>query len=357
LKLNVLATDSFRDAAYDTFLYYNPHATDKSVAIDLGYSQLYDLYDAAANRFITRGATGQTFFSVPADDAVMLVAIPAGGRQTFDGRRMLVNDVVVDYNAALLPGNLVRNADVDVASASSGARPGFWHGSANAEWSTETAVSPSHSLKLDDHDPLRTEEWRSFANAIPADNDRVLSLRWFWNYDATDEFHARLRLSDSEVTGVDLTDAVATYNIVISGNSDGFELFEMNIPLPDDVRSFDLTFVTGSFAGAMGTMFIDDVSASILPESAYRMIESDFNGDGVVDAFDLDVWKRGFGSNFSGKDFLAWQRNAMHAAGGIQNQAEANRQSIPEPSAAILAGIVLAVYMRPGFARSAGPRK
>jgi hypothetical protein len=81
LQLDLLATDSFRGAAHPTFLYYNPHATAKSVGIDLGEAQLYDLYDAAANRFLARGASGQTTFDVPADDAVTLVLIPAGGRQ------------------------------------------------------------------------------------------------------------------------------------------------------------------------------------------------------------------------------------------------------------------------------------
>ncbi len=352
LQLNLLATDSFRAAAYETYLYYNPHPTAASVAIELDGNRLFDLYDAASNRFLARGVTGQALFNVPADDAVMLVKIPAGGQQTFAGRRMLIDGVVVDHNAALLPGNLVRNADVDVASAGNASRPGFWHGSLNAEWSTETAVSPTHSLKLEDDDALRSEEWRTFANAIPADSERTLQLRWFWNYDTDDEFHARLRLSTDAASGVDLTNPVATYDFLVTGESTGFELFEMAILVPDDVQSFDLTFITGGTATALGTLFVDDVSASILPASAFKMQAGDFNGDGVVDGLDLDVWKRGFGPNFDGADFLEWQRQ-------LGSETVTPSAPVPEPSSAkicILGAAAAAVITSRGrLRRQANP--
>lgn len=354
LQLDLLATDSFRDAAHETYLYYNPHGTVKSVAIELGDGQLFDLYDAAANRFLARGAIGQTFFDVPADDAVMLVAIPAGGRQTIDGRRMLVDDIVVDYNAALLPGNLVRNADVDVTSTGNVGRPAHWHGSLNAEWSTETAVSPTHSLKLADDDILRTEEWRSFANALPAGSERMLQLRWFWDYDTTDEFHVRLRLSPDAAAGVDLTNPTLTYDFIVSGNSGGFELFETSLPIPDRIQSFDLTFITGGTASATGTMFIDDVSASMLPASAFRMLESDFNGDGAVDGLDLAVWKQGFGTSFEGPDFLAWQRNYTGGGASAAPRMVVRRVSIPEPSAALMASAWWILWL---FAKSSQIRR
>jgi hypothetical protein len=336
LQLDLLATDFYRAASFNTYLYYNPHVTTASVAIDLGNDQLYDLYDAAANRFLTRGVSGNTFFDIPADNAVMLVKMPAGGKQTFDGRRMLVNGVVVDYNAAVLPGNLVRNADVDVASAGDANRPAYWHGSLNAQWSTAQALSPTHSLALSDDDPSRSEEWRSFANEIPAGTDRTLNLRWFWKADTDDDFLARLRLSDDEVLGVDLTNPTASHVFTVTGSSDVFELFEMTLPIPDGVNSFDLTFISGATAGAVGTMFIDDISASLLPVSSFRMSDGDFSGDGAVDALDLVVWQQGYGMNFNGADFLAWQRNYRPGSPGLAGQT-----AIPEPNPNNLALIVL----------------
>jgi hypothetical protein len=333
LQLDLLATDFYRGPAHSTFLYYNPHTATASVAIDLGSDQLYDLYDAAANRFISRGVAGNTYFDVAADNAVMLVKIPAGGKQTFNGRQMLVDGVVVDYNAAQLPGNLVRNADVDTASTSNPNRPGFWHGSTNAKWSTAEAVSPTHSLEVTDTSVTRSEEWRSFANPIPDGTDRTLNLRWFWKADTDDEFIARLRLSGDEVLGVDLTNAIESHLFSITGTSEEFELFEATIPIPDGIHSFDLTFISGTSVGALGSLFIDDISASILPMSAFLMFASDFSGDGFVDAADLAIWQQGYGTNFDGADFLAWQRNYRPSSGSVS----ALRAAVPEPSAIILA--------------------
>ena len=98
-----------------TYLYYNPLATTQSVAINLGAGSQFDLYDAVSNQYLARGRSGQTFFNVPSDEAVLLVLVPSGGTETRQGRSSLVNGVVIDYNATLLPNNLIRNPDVDTA--------------------------------------------------------------------------------------------------------------------------------------------------------------------------------------------------------------------------------------------------
>jgi hypothetical protein len=350
LQLDLLAADSYKAPAYDTYLYYNPHASAASVSIGLSPGRLYDLYDAASNRFLLRGASGLSFFNVPADDAVMLVVIPSGGRQTFDGRRMLIDGIVADYNAALLPGNLIRNADVGVASAGNTSRPGFWNGSLDAEWTTETANSPTHSLKLADQDAARSEEWRSFPATVADGSNRTLQLRWFWNYQTADEFHARLRLSADAAVGADLTNPLATYDFTVSGHSSGFEVFETSITVPAGVQSFDLTFITGG-AAAMGMLYVDDISATLLPTSAHQMLDGDFNGDGLVDGRDLAIWKAGFQSNFDGADFLSWQRQ-------MQVAASPNSGAIPEPNSALtlLFGWA-AVGACPTIARSRRDRK
>ena len=46
----------------------------------------------------------------------MLVLVPSGGTEIHAGRQLLVDGVVIDYNATLLPDNLVRNPDVDSAA-------------------------------------------------------------------------------------------------------------------------------------------------------------------------------------------------------------------------------------------------
>jgi hypothetical protein len=104
LKLDVLKTDYFQGSAYPTYLYYNPYDTTYSVDIDL-QSSTYDLYNAVSNELIETEATGLVSFDITADEAVLLVLTPANGVSRFELNKLLINDVVVDYNS----GNEVSN--------------------------------------------------------------------------------------------------------------------------------------------------------------------------------------------------------------------------------------------------------
>ena len=287
LQLDLLATDFYRDTAHGTYLYYNPLATTQSVAIHLGNGSSFDLYDAVSNRYVARAATSQTYFDVPADEAVMLVLVPSGGTETRQGRHLLVDGVVIDYNATLLPNNLIRNPDVDAPHANNSQRPAAWHYSSDASWSAEQALSPNHSLELIDDDMNGADEWRSYATELPEGEDRSLQVRWFWKYDIEpgDEFRARLRLSEDAVTSLDLTNPSAELNFTVSGESLDFEMFETTISIPDGVQSFDLTFLSGGGLAARGTIYIDDISAAILTMEG---ISGDFDGNGHFDCADID---------------------------------------------------------------------
>jgi hypothetical protein len=364
LQLDLLATDFYRDEAHSTYLYYNPYATAQSVAIDLGQGTAYDLYDAVANRYVSRGAMGNTQFKVRADEAVMLVLVPSGGAETRDGRKLLVDGVVVDYNATMLHDSLVRNGDVDAPNSPGGNRPGFWHYSSSATWDDDAALSPTHSLELIDNSAASFEEWRMYATDIAAGDDRSLQLRWFWKHDIApgQEFRARLRLSNDAATTLDLTNAVVEMDFVISGESLDFDLFETTIELPDGVRSFDLTFISGGANAATGTINIDDISAAILAPPA---LPGDFNGDGTVDAVDYTVWRNnlgdpdesdlnhsGDGDDVSASDYAIWRANYGESLAGSGGLSEA--AVVPEPAAAALllvGGAVLAAIFGRGVHR------
>jgi hypothetical protein len=96
LRLDLLATDACRPAAYPSYLYYNPHPSEKSVTLDAG-SQPVDVYDAVSGQFVSRGVSGSATIAIPADAARVIVLTPAGGKLTYDGNKTLVNGVVVDY--------------------------------------------------------------------------------------------------------------------------------------------------------------------------------------------------------------------------------------------------------------------
>ena len=109
LRLDCLATDFFRPPAHATFLYYNAYDTPKDVAIDLDplvtntKTGRADLYDAVSNRFLARDIHGKATFTVPADGAVLLVVTGPDGNITYDGRKTLIDGIVVDYNNGRVP--------------------------------------------------------------------------------------------------------------------------------------------------------------------------------------------------------------------------------------------------------------
>jgi hypothetical protein len=100
------------------------------------------------------------------------------------------------------------------------------------------------------------------------------------------------------------------------------------------------------------TMTISDFTVEVVTPS----IDGDFNGDGFVDAADLNDpvlgWKARFGVDLDGDDFLVWQRNL----GAGTPPATVAAAAVPEPTTALLAlmGIVGAVRIsrrRAGFSR------
>ena len=129
----------------------------------------------------------------------------------------------------------------------------------------------------------------------------------------------------------------------MSGEADEFEMFETTIDLPDGVRSFDLTFISGGALSALGTIYIDDISAAIV---AAPVLAGDYNENGVVDAADYVVWRDSIGATGTGLaadgnhdntitqlDYDIWKANfGATIDGGDAGSAE-QHAAVPEPSA------------------------
>jgi len=96
LQLNLLATDFFRDAAYPTYLYYNPYPAAKTIQVATGNKPVR-LYNTVTHRFITGEVQGNYSLTLPAGAAAVLVSTPAGGHAVKAPHRLWVNGVVVDY--------------------------------------------------------------------------------------------------------------------------------------------------------------------------------------------------------------------------------------------------------------------
>lgn len=97
LRLDVLKTDFYREAAYPTFLYFNPYNIAQTVQLQLGNTPV-DVYEALSESFLLQNASGTANLNIPANQAILVTLAPASGAVTYQQNRMLINGVVVDYN-------------------------------------------------------------------------------------------------------------------------------------------------------------------------------------------------------------------------------------------------------------------
>ena len=98
LKLDVLATDFYKDKSYPTFLIYNPYTQSKSVVYKTNGTKKVDLYDAVAQKFIAKNVVGKANVLVAKSASVLIVETPAASKITKANGKTLANGVVIDFN-------------------------------------------------------------------------------------------------------------------------------------------------------------------------------------------------------------------------------------------------------------------
>lgn len=97
LQFDLLKTDFFHEKGYPSYLFYNPYDVKKKVEMNLG-AKSCDVYDTVSNKFIATSVKGKFKFTMPAHEAMILVLVPAKGKIIYEGKKTLVNGIVVDYN-------------------------------------------------------------------------------------------------------------------------------------------------------------------------------------------------------------------------------------------------------------------
>lgn len=97
LQLDLLATDFFRDKAYPSYLYYNPHTADKTVTVSSSDGKEKDFYDTVSGKFVAKNVTSAKI-KLSGSNSAVIVMVPAGGKITTNGSQMLVDGIVTDYN-------------------------------------------------------------------------------------------------------------------------------------------------------------------------------------------------------------------------------------------------------------------
>lgn len=96
LQLDLLKTDYFHAKAYPTYLYYNPYGSAKTVAVELG-PEATDVYDAVTDQLLLTNVQGRAHVTILSDTARIVVLAPAGGKMLREGKRTLIDNVVVRY--------------------------------------------------------------------------------------------------------------------------------------------------------------------------------------------------------------------------------------------------------------------
>lgn len=97
LQLDLLKTDFYHDAAYPTYLYYNPFETAQSVILGLPQGN-YSIYDMIFNELTAQNESGSSVLQIPAKAAIMPVIIPVDAVITQQKQKTLANNIVIDYN-------------------------------------------------------------------------------------------------------------------------------------------------------------------------------------------------------------------------------------------------------------------
>ncbi|GEP51885.1 hypothetical protein FNO01nite_25570 [Flavobacterium noncentrifugens] len=97
LQLDLLATDFFHDKAYPSYLYYNPFTENKTITVSVAKGKKVDLYDTVSGAFVAKNVSNSAKITLTSKNSAVLVMIPAKGKITYSGTKMLVNNVVVDY--------------------------------------------------------------------------------------------------------------------------------------------------------------------------------------------------------------------------------------------------------------------
>ena len=100
LKLNLLATDFFHDKAYPSFLYYNPYTSNKTISIPTKKGKKVNLYNTVSGSFVAKNISSTSQITIPPLNAAVIVVVPADGKITHYGNKLLVNGIVVDYKYA-----------------------------------------------------------------------------------------------------------------------------------------------------------------------------------------------------------------------------------------------------------------
>ena len=97
LLLDVNKTDFFGQNAFPSYVVYNPYGSNQQVTLPLGSSAI-DIYDAISQTKIATGVSGNSQITVPANQAMLLVYLPAGAATVPVNGKLMSGNKIVDFS-------------------------------------------------------------------------------------------------------------------------------------------------------------------------------------------------------------------------------------------------------------------
>ncbi|GHU94546.1 hypothetical protein FACS1894156_2860 [Bacteroidia bacterium] len=95
LRLNCNATDFYAARKYPVYLYYNPYQADTAVVY---YTQSKcDVFDIVSKRYLAKNVNTNVSVTIPADQAVIAIELPAGTKIKMDGNVLKAGDDIIAY--------------------------------------------------------------------------------------------------------------------------------------------------------------------------------------------------------------------------------------------------------------------
>lgn len=89
LQLDCNATDFYSNKKYPTYLYYNPY--NESKIIKYTSNGNIDLFDIVNKEYVAKNINSTGEFEIPADDARIIVELPAGTKLSVDNNKIVAN--------------------------------------------------------------------------------------------------------------------------------------------------------------------------------------------------------------------------------------------------------------------------
>jgi hypothetical protein len=95
LALDCNITDFYSTNTFPVFLYYNPYKESKTVTYPSTGN--IDLYDIVSKKYLAKGSSGNISIKLPAGEAAIVVALPAGTNLKTVGSKVKAGDVIIAY--------------------------------------------------------------------------------------------------------------------------------------------------------------------------------------------------------------------------------------------------------------------